>query len=210
MATSLSLNSPPGDEFPAQPDFVEAVLAATVLLVTPGHGGLEVLMVRRPPRGLFGGVWVFPGGTVDPGDHADDDVDLEQAFRRAAVRELAEEVGIAVDVGSLAFVSRWVTPMIFPRRYDTRFYLAPFVSRLPLTLAIDELEEAAYITPAAALGAHQAQQWPMVLPTLAHLRWLARFTTIDQALKSTQRARLDPVTPGIAADGSLVPVDIPW
>lgn len=204
------MNSLPGDGSITPPDFVEPVLAATVLLVTPGHGGLEVLMVRRPPRGFFGGVWVFPGGTLDPGDHADDDVDLEQAFRRAAVRELAEEVGIAVDVGSLAFVSRWVTPMVFPRRYDTHFYLAPLVSTLPLTLAVDELEEAAYITPAAALGAHQAQQWPMVLPTLAHLRWLARFTSIDQAIEATSRARPDPVTPAVAADGSLVPVDLPW
>jgi len=167
-------------------------------------------MVRRPPRGFFGGVWVFPGGTVDPGDHADEDVDLQQAFRRAAVRELAEEVGIAVDVDSLAFVSRWVTPTMFSRRYDTHFYLAPLASTLPLKLAIDELEEAAYITPAAALGAHQAQQWPMVLPTLAHLRWLARFTNIDQALEATSRARLDPVSPVVAADGSLVPVEIPW
>ena len=167
-------------------------------------------MVRRPPRGLFGGVWVFPGGTVDPGDFTGDDASLDHAFRRAAVRELAEEVGIAADVDSLAFISRWVTPTMFPRRYDTHFYLVPLASALSLTLAVDELEEASYITPAAALGAHQAQQWPMVLPTLAHLRWLARFTTIDQALASTRRARLDPVTPAIAADGSLVPVDIPW
>jgi 8-oxo-dGTP pyrophosphatase MutT (NUDIX family) len=204
------LTSLPGDGAALPPNSVEPVHAATVLLVTPGHGGLEVLMVRRPPRGFFGGVWVFPGGTVDPGDHAEDDINLEQAFRRAAVRELAEEVGVTVDAGSLAFVSRWVTPMIFPRRYDTRFYLAPLLSTLPLTLAVDELEEAVYITPAAALGAHQAQQWPMVLPTLAHIRWLARFSSIDHALQATSRARVDPVTPAVAADGSLVPVDIPW
>lgn len=167
-------------------------------------------MVRRPPGGFFGGVWVFPGGTVDPGDHAAGDSDLDQALRRAAVRELAEEVGLVVDVGSLAFVSRWVTPTMFPRRYDTHFYLTPVTSTLPLTLAIDELEEAVYVTPAAALSAHQAQQWPMVLPTLAHLRWLARFTNIETALEATSRARLASVTPAVAADGSLVSVDIPW
>ena len=173
-------------------------------------------MVRRPPRGQFGGVWVFPGGTVDAGDRVAGDVSLDQAFRRAAVRELAEEVGIGVDVDSLAFVSRWITPVIFPRRYDTHFYLAPLGWALPLKLAIDEIEEAAYITPAAALGAHQAQQWPMVLPTLAHLRWLARFGTIEEAIRSTidcqdrMGARPDPVTPKVAADGSLLPVEIPW
>ncbi len=55
----------------------------------------------------------------------------------------------------------------------------------------------------------------MVLPTLAHLRWLARFgddrggDSIDDRRQSV-RARPDPVTPKVAADGSLVPVDIPW
>lgn len=200
--------NPPADPAGTRP--IEPVPAATVLLVTPGDSGLTVLMVRRPPGGLFGGTWVFPGGTVDPGDHADGDGGTDDAFRRAAVRELAEEVGIAVEGDSLAFVSRWVTPAPFPRRYDTHFYLAPLNTSLPWTLATDELEAATYITPAAALAAHQAQQWPMVLPTLAHLRWLARFATVQQALEATETAKPDPVTPVVMADGSLVPVDLPW
>ena len=166
-------------------------------------------MVRRPARGFFGGVWVFPGGTVDPGDRAEDEATPDAAFQRAAVRELAEEVGITIPVDALAFVSRWVTPAVFPRRYDTRFYLASLTASVPVTLAAGELEEASFITPAAALSAHQAQQWPMVLPTLAHVRWLARFATIAQVMAATTRARSDPVTPIVAADGSLVPEDLP-
>jgi len=195
---------------PAQADSVVPVPAATILLATPGPGGIKVLMVRRPPRGMFGGVWVFPGGVVDPSDYGEGDRLSDVAFRRAAVRELAEEVGITVEIDSLAFVSRWVTPTIYPRRFDTRFFLAPLGGVLPVTLAADELEEASYITPAAALGAHQAQQWPMVLPTLAHLRWLARFRTVEEALEATGKARIDPVSPTVASDGSIVPVDLPW
>lgn len=191
-------------------DLVAPVSAATVLLATAVYGRIEVLMVRRPLRGMFGGAWVFPGGVVDPGDHRVGDGLSDLAFRRAAVRELTEEVGITVDVHSLAFVSRWVTPAIYPRRFDTRFFLAPLAGAVPLTLSVDELEEASYVTPAAALGAHQAQRWPMVLPTLAHLRWLARFTTIEQAMEATRRARVDTVSPTVASDGSIVPVDLPW
>ena len=153
---------------------------------------------------------MFPGGTLDPGDSAETDGSVDAGFRRAAVRELAEEVGIALGVDSLTFVSRWVTPAVFPRRYDTRFYVAPISGSVTVTLATHELEEAAFITPAAALGAHQAQQWPMVLPTLAHVRWLARFRTIAEVIGATNKARLDPVTPMVAADGSLVPEEIPW
>ena len=167
-------------------------------------------MVRRPPRGFFGGVWVFPGGTLDSGDHGDRDASLDAAFRRAAVRELDEEVGIVLAPEALTFVSRWVTPDIFPRRYDTRFYLAHISPPPQLTLATDELEEASFVKPAAALSAHQAQQWPMVLPTLSHMRWLARFTTIEQVLKATMAATLDPMTPSVRPDGSLVPLDLPW
>jgi 8-oxo-dGTP pyrophosphatase MutT (NUDIX family) len=167
-------------------------------------------MVRRPPRGLFGGVWVFPGGTVDPGDYADGDSFVDHAFRRAAVRELAEEVAIDIEVDSLAFVSRWVTPSGYPRRYDTCFYLASLDASPPWRLAVDEIEAAAYISPVAALAAHQAEKWPMVLPTLAHLRWLAKFETIQQAVEATKAAKSDPVTPVVMEDGSLVSVDLPW
>ena len=44
------------------------VPAATVVLVRDGRDGMETLMLRRNSRGAFGGMWVFPGGQVDPSD----------------------------------------------------------------------------------------------------------------------------------------------
>ena len=61
--------------------------AATVLVVRGGAQRLEVLMGQRTPKAKFmGGAWVFPGGAVD-GD---------ETHRTAAVREVQEEVGIAL------------------------------------------------------------------------------------------------------------------
>lgn len=61
-------------------------------------------MLERPARGYFGGLWVFPGGALEPidgGDLArravsvpDDAQDL--TWRAAALRETVEEVGLAV------------------------------------------------------------------------------------------------------------------
>src|SRR5207342_1141060 len=42
----------------------EPVAAATVVVVRDAAEGLEVLMLRRNARGMFGGMWVFPGGRV--------------------------------------------------------------------------------------------------------------------------------------------------
>lgn len=45
--------------------------AATVLLLRESGGTLEVLMVHRAAAVAFmGGLWVFPGGRLEPGDHS--------------------------------------------------------------------------------------------------------------------------------------------
>jgi glyoxylase-like metal-dependent hydrolase (beta-lactamase superfamily II)/8-oxo-dGTP pyrophosphatase MutT (NUDIX family) len=77
--------------------------AATVVLLRPGRGGLEVLLTQRPATMVFAAdMHVFPGGALDAGD-ADPRVaarsrpasDAEEAAARAAgVRELFEEAGV--------------------------------------------------------------------------------------------------------------------
>lgn len=42
--------------------------AATVMLVRDGQRGVEVFMMERSAHGDFGGLYVFPGGKVDPAD----------------------------------------------------------------------------------------------------------------------------------------------
>lgn len=89
--------------------------AATVLLVRDDPGGLEVLMLRRASKAVFaGGMYVFPGGRVDPADggpeiesfceglddrSASAAIGVEQgglAYWVAAVRECFEEAGVIV------------------------------------------------------------------------------------------------------------------
>jgi A/G-specific adenine glycosylase len=51
----------------------------------------KILIARRPEQGLLGGLWEFPGGKLEPGET------LEQA----AVREVAEELGVEIKVREL-------------------------------------------------------------------------------------------------------------
>ena len=85
--------------------------------------GLELLLLQRSARDGQPGLWVFPGGKVDAGDQRSG-ADPADDARRAAVRETAEEAGLALEAETLAEISRWVTPEIAPRRFDTWFFAA--------------------------------------------------------------------------------------
>ena len=50
----------------------------------------RVFIQRRPEAGMLGGLWEFPGGKAEPGESP------EEACRR----ELAEELGVEVEVGA--------------------------------------------------------------------------------------------------------------
>jgi A/G-specific adenine glycosylase len=56
----------------------------------------RVLIAQRPPKGLLGGLWEFPGGKQEP------DEDLAECLKR----EIEEELGVRIDVQSLIGVYR--------------------------------------------------------------------------------------------------------
>jgi 8-oxo-dGTP pyrophosphatase MutT (NUDIX family) len=79
--------------------------AATVVLLRPAGDSFEVYVLKRASTMVFGGVYAFPGGGVDPSDRPDtirdDWPELlglgEQEARAvvgAAARELFEEAGV--------------------------------------------------------------------------------------------------------------------
>ena len=49
-------------------------LAATVMLLKDADEGLTVYMAKRPGKGVFPDIYVFPGGKVDEADGVDVEV----------------------------------------------------------------------------------------------------------------------------------------
>jgi 8-oxo-dGTP pyrophosphatase MutT (NUDIX family) len=187
--------------------------AATVILLRRGgkhaERALEVLLVQRNPEARFmPGVWVFPGGAVDSADG-----DGEEAHRVAAVRELEEEAGIAIDSSELVPYSRWITPRVVPIRFDTRFYLALAPAHSPPTPDGSETVDAGWFDPQQALNSHHAGELPLVFPTIKHLESLTGFGNAAEALETARRREVKPVEPKVVEeDGErriVLPEELP-
>jgi 8-oxo-dGTP diphosphatase len=63
----------------------------TVVAAALADGKGRVLLQRRPEGKAMAGLWEFPGGKMEEGERPE----------AALVRELEEELGIAVDAGAL-------------------------------------------------------------------------------------------------------------
>ncbi len=159
----------------------EAVMSASAVVVRDGSDGIEVLMLRRPPGGNFGGFWVFPGGRVDETDHAHGDDDRFAPFRRCAAREAREECGLAVHPERLVTISYWEPPPRSGVRFGTWFFVAPHSGG---EVAIDGSEIVAWewLPPAAAHERRDRGEMDLAPPTWVTLHTLSQYDSVDAAL----------------------------
>ena len=168
-------------------------LAATILLLRRGgrHSDreLELLMVRRADTQSFmPGVWVFPGGAVEPGEEPE----------RCAARELEEETGIALDQGGEILPwTRWITPEVVPVRFDTYFFVALAPAHSPPRPDGREVDDAGWFVPAAALERHRAGDLELVFPTIKTLETLLPYRTGAAVIEAARERVVEPILPRV-------------
>lgn len=154
-------------------------IGGTAVLLRDGDGGLEVLLIRRPDRGSFAGAWVFPGGVVETLDLFDGESESQTAAR-AAARESEEEVGLRPE--GLVTISCWVPPAEAPKRVRTWFFLAPTPDG-ELRMAPDEVQDARWFSPEAALRAHADAEIVLFPPT-----WVTLHALVERGAASVAEA----------------------
>jgi 8-oxo-dGTP pyrophosphatase MutT (NUDIX family) len=152
------------------------VPAATVVLVRDGETGLETLMLHKNSKLAFGGMWVFPGGRIDDEDR-EGAASAEDAARRAAVREAAEEADLRVDTGDLAWIAHWTPPAGAPRRFATWFFVGPAPDGA-VTIDGGEIHDSAWMAPADAIARRDAAEVELAPPTWMSLRDMSQFATV--------------------------------
>jgi recombination protein RecT len=127
---------------------------------------------------------------------------------RASFEAILDGLGVRPGLGSLGCFARWITPVIEPRRFDARFYLAEVPSSLPVSVHEAELVDAVWESPAQALDRHDAGDLPMVFPTIHTLEQLADFDTPRDAIEAMTRPRVPAWLPRLVGDGDSVTMQL--
>jgi 8-oxo-dGTP pyrophosphatase MutT (NUDIX family) len=174
-------------------DNVEPRTAATVVLLRDAPGGPETLMLKRNKALLFaGGVWVFPGGSLDPEDWQLAGGDEALAARFGAAREALEEAALEVDPDTMVQIGHWTTPVVEPKRFYTWFFLAQAPAADTVEIDGSEIHDHAWLNVAEAIRSHEAGELGLFPPTIMTLRALQGYLTVEDALIGL--AARDPVT----------------
>ena len=132
------------------------------------------------------GVWLGSGTPPDG---------LREALN-AGSATLSPALGLVPDLARLRLWSRWVTPVIETRRYDTWFFLTVAPPSQIASHDDGETVDSAWVRPADVL--HQHERFPLAPPTFRTLEELATFDTVD-AMLAVQR-RVHPVCPRLTSD----------
>ncbi|MCE2460309.1 MAG: NUDIX hydrolase [Pseudomonadales bacterium] len=167
------LDKPAKETRPATP-------AATVVLLRDTDDGPEVLMLRKNSKIAFGGMWVFPGGRIDPEDYPADG-DRDTAARNAAAREAEEEAGVTLDSTEFIWFAHWTPPASTPVRFATWFFAAR-ASDEAIDIDGGEIEDHRWIRPADALAKHAGGEIDLVPPTWVTLHHLSLYQPVDALL----------------------------
>jgi 8-oxo-dGTP pyrophosphatase MutT (NUDIX family) len=234
--------------------------ASTVVLLrdSTSGAGVEAYLLRRQKTMAFAaGMYVFPGGSVDPRDEVlaesawvgpppqqwarllTADTRLATALVCAAVRETFEESGVLLagtsagdviaDITSddweadrLALLDRslsfaelldrrglvlradllrpwahWITPVVEPRRYDTRFFVAALPDGQRTRDVGGEADRVAWMRPRAALDAYEAGDMGLMPPTAFTLMEMSAFGGVAEVLAAGDARDVQPVLPKI-------------
>jgi 8-oxo-dGTP pyrophosphatase MutT (NUDIX family) len=100
----------------------------------------------------------------------------------------AEEIFLPADC--LHYFSHWITPELFPLRYDVRFFVTEAPSEQLVAHDGVELTDHVWLRPSAALAEYEAGKLGMVLPQIMTLVELSRFKTVAEAIASVSHRNI--------------------
>ncbi|MFW5877074.1 MAG: NUDIX hydrolase [Myxococcota bacterium] len=141
------------------------------------------------------------------------ETELRQARRRLVAgtpfAPLVRELGVGLGLDRLVPHSRWITPVVEPRRYDARFLVAAVPAGQQAEHDRLETTAGAWVTPPAALERERAGEIQLPPPTLRTLEALAAHGSVEAVLREARARRPRPILPVFHPVGDALVLSLP-
>ncbi|MSR35290.1 MAG: hypothetical protein EXR95_01430 [Gemmatimonadetes bacterium] len=141
------------------------------------------------------------------------------AAMRAALGELRadagrfpaalDRIGCRMDGGAVAYIGHWITPVVEPRRYDTRFFAATVPAGQEALIHEAEVSEAVWLTAAEALELNVRGGLPMVFPTIRTLDSLLPYRTPGEVLEVFRDRPIPTILPRLVSTPRGIGMELP-
>ncbi|MED5553198.1 MAG: hypothetical protein VX785_10940, partial [Actinomycetota bacterium] len=99
---------------------------------------------------------------------------------------MIRQQGLVLDGSGVHYVSRWVTPLGPPRRYDTRFFVTAMPEGQQPLHDDDEAVHHEWIRPVEALALNDSDEMLMMTPTISMLDRLSRYRNAAEAISAAE------------------------
>ena len=98
------------------------------------------------------------------------------------------------NVEDLVPFARWVTPRVYPRRFDTRFFLARAPKNQKASPDGQETVDAIWVEPIVFIDKYRSD---LMFPTLMNLKLLAEAGNVAEAMSKARARKIITVEPTI-------------
>jgi 8-oxo-dGTP pyrophosphatase MutT (NUDIX family) len=127
--------------------------------------------------------------------------------RSVSLAELLARRGLVLRADLLRPWSRWITPVVEPRRFDARFFAAALPAGQRTRDVGGEAAEVAWVVPAAAITAGKRGEIQLFPPTAVTLSELAACGDVDTALAGPRQ--IAPIIPEVQLRAGAVWLTVP-
>ncbi len=110
--------------------------------------------------------------------------------RKRTLASLMRELGLRYDPAVLHYLTRWITPVFFPMRYDARYFLCQVPEGQVPSACRHEVSGVRWVQPGEALGRWRAGEFKMRAPTANTLIHLAQYPTCKSLMAAAGSGKL--------------------
>ena len=118
----------------------------------------------------------------------------ELISQKIDLAEFIKKARVTFNVDDLVPFARWVTPKIYTKRFDTRFFLAKMPINQSATPDQQEIVDAVWVKPIDFIEKFKET---MMYPTLMNLKLLGRSRSVEEAITHARNRKIVTVEPKI-------------